>query len=97
MKLIRTNIQSVDTEVKLDLSFLDHRDDPVSVTIEPTTVDTLELAGIEGDVFINVGEGISFNINFNERIDEALPVLRSTIGAQNVSIIVATHRTQFGE
>lgn len=92
MQLVRTKIIQVGSEAVIDLTWLGHKDDPISVTIEPQVVDSVTLKGVAGDDAINIGEGITLNLNLAEKITTVLPLLASTGGTVNVNLIVGAAR-----
>lgn len=81
---LRTATLSVNTAASLDISFLAHGDDLVAVQLIPDTPDTVEIQGVIGNDFVNIGAGITLGIDFKS---SEVPNVRSTGGTVNLNVL----------
>mgnify|MGYP000403804618 CR=1 FL=1 len=74
---------------KIDFSFLSDDEEIVSITIIPAKPDSIEFSGKDGDDWVNIGAGITLDIDFELRYTQYIPKLRSTTGGtEQVSLII---------
>jgi hypothetical protein len=77
--------------VVLDLSFLDHGEDVVSVTLRPATAGAILMSGKAGDDFVSIAAGITLDVDLNPRNAARLPSFKATSGTVGMDVIASIY------
>lgn len=89
---LRTKSQTVTTTAAyLDFSNIPISEDVVDVAVRVVSGTPL-LQGQPGDDFVTIGTGLSFEVNFNERLQSTHPKVKTSTGTAEIAIVVGVDK-----